>query len=159
MTTVDPLRRLFQLNSFVLERNLAGVTQEESLRHPAEGGNCINWVLGHILTTRNAIHGLLGDEPLWPADRAARYARGSDAIRGAGAGVLPIAELVRDLDTSNARLSAAFERTTDGDLTRPSAESDASVGDMLVTLAFHEAYHAGQLGVLRRVAGKAGAIK
>jgi hypothetical protein len=34
-----------------------------------------------------------------------------------------------------------------------------SIGDALSRLNFHESYHAGQIGLLRRIAGKEGAIK
>jgi hypothetical protein len=33
------------------------------------------------------------------------------------------------------------------------------VRSLLATVAFHQAYHAGQTGTLRRVVGKSGAIK
>ena len=34
-----------------------------------------------------------------------------------------------------------------------------SVGDALARLCYHEGYHNGQIGILRRLAGKEGAIK
>ena len=34
-----------------------------------------------------------------------------------------------------------------------------SLGDALVRLHYHEGYHNGQIGLLRRIAGKEGAIK
>jgi len=38
-------------------------------------------------------------------------------------------------------------------------ELNQSLGSKLAVLQFHEAYHAGQLGLLRRIAGKKGAIQ
>jgi uncharacterized damage-inducible protein DinB len=36
---------------------------------------------------------------------------------------------------------------------------DATVSEKLAFLQFHEAYHAGQIAILRRMAGKPGAIR
>jgi uncharacterized damage-inducible protein DinB len=41
----------------------------------------------------------------------------------------------------------------------PTGNPNETVGTMLATIVQHQAYHSGQLGVLRRVAGKPGAIK
>ncbi len=38
----------FGIRAFVLERNLAGVTNEESLRPPKPCGNTMNWTVGHV---------------------------------------------------------------------------------------------------------------
>ncbi len=42
----------FGFNGYVLEVNTAGVTHEQSLWLPSPGGNCLNWIAGHILVTR-----------------------------------------------------------------------------------------------------------
>ena len=34
------------LTSYVLEKNVAGVSHEESLVNPSPGGSCLNWVVG-----------------------------------------------------------------------------------------------------------------
>lgn len=39
--------------------NLENIAEEESIRWPQREGNCINWVLGHILLYRMAILELL----------------------------------------------------------------------------------------------------
>ena len=41
----------------------------------------------------------------------------------------------------------------------PTGNPDETIGSLLATLAFHEAYHAGQLGILRRITGHTGAMK
>lgn len=33
----------------ILRLNVAGLTHEESLIQPRPGGNCLNWVMGHLL--------------------------------------------------------------------------------------------------------------
>ena len=41
----------------------------------------------------------------------------------------------------------------------PGGNPDETVGSLLAGLVFNEAYHSGQLGVLRRAAGKDGIIR
>ena len=55
----------FSVGSFVLERNLAGVTDDESLQSPNPGGNTMNWIVGHVVRTRNQAIGLLGHQQLF----------------------------------------------------------------------------------------------
>jgi hypothetical protein len=41
----------------------------------------------------------------------------------------------------------------------PSGNPEETVGSLLSTVLFHQAYHAGQLGLLRRISGHEGAIR
>jgi hypothetical protein len=52
----------FGVGVFVLERNLAGVTKEDSLHQPQPGGYTMNWIVGHVVRTRNQALGLLGEK-------------------------------------------------------------------------------------------------
>jgi hypothetical protein len=52
---------------------------------PEPAGNCINWVLGHLVTGRGLVLLLAGAEPCAPTDEeAAGYRRGSAALRESG---------------------------------------------------------------------------
>jgi uncharacterized damage-inducible protein DinB len=41
----------------------------------------------------------------------------------------------------------------------PTGNPDETIGSLLATILFHQAYHSGQTAVLRRLVGKPGAIK
>ena len=43
----------FGISSRVLEKNLDGVSHQESLINPQPGGSCLNWLLGHLTRSRN----------------------------------------------------------------------------------------------------------
>lgn len=150
------LARLFALNHHALHRNLEGVTDEEALHQPVSG-NCLNWVVGHIVASRNGVLKVLGAEPHWPAEQADRYARGSAPVTGPG-GAASFQRIVRAFDESQERIAARLSEVTEADLAKPHAQ-DQSVGEWLSFLHFHEAYHIGQTGLLRRLAGKEGAIR
>jgi len=147
---------LFQYNHYAIGVNARDLTHEESLLGPKPGGNCANWVLGHIVQNRGAILELLGEQPVWNASDGDPYKRGSAPIAG-GATAKPFPEILEALDRSQERLLAGLSRMRDSDL--GSADTKGSRAAKLAGLQFHEAYHAGQLGLLRRIAGKKGAIQ
>lgn len=162
MSTRADVQLLCQFNSFVITKNLDGISQEDSLIAPEGGGSCVNWVAGHILSARNGALRLLGEETIGSEEELAPYKRGASPISADTA--LPIERIVNDLAEAGTRIAAGLERVTEESLAKQTpfevipGGGEMTVGQSLVGLEFHEAYHAGQLGILRRVAGKPGAI-
>ena len=145
----------------VLQTNLQGITQEESLIQPHPGGNCLNWVVGHLVCIYGEILPLLGQEPVMK-DTLKRYARGSAPIQDP-AEALDLQELMKGWEEATKRLDAGLAGLTAEDLDRPSPVSPSdnpkeTMRSILSTVLFHQAYHSGQTGILRRIAGKEGAI-
>ncbi len=159
-TNVDALRMLFGINYEVLKKNLDGITHEESLLQPQGAGNCLNWVLGHIVATRDLALQLLKQEPVWSDEEAANYRRGSAPIQD-GAQAMSLERIFADLGRSQDRLAAGLAQATESHLSAPAPDRSVAetVGDTLFVLHMHDAYHAGQTGLLRRMAGHEGAIK
>lgn len=148
------LTRLFQVNQYAATKNFEGFTHAESLCAPAGGGNSVNWILGHIVASRNRILELLGGNPVLDGERLAVYQRGS---KGLGGKELPFESLVQAFGEAQSRIESALAALPDGRLDElVTAENPA---DNPAFLQFHEAYHIGQLGLLRRIAGKSGAIQ
>lgn len=152
----DALVTAFRFGFMALERNLQGLDEAEALARPPSGGNCGNWLVGHLLVYRDRVHQLLGLPPAWPEGfgDVGPYQRGGD-------GTLPaprtLAELFAAFRASQEAVIPALEALTVEQLAEP-ASRDQSVAGQLGFLAFHEGYHAGQAGLLRRVLGKPGAI-
>jgi uncharacterized damage-inducible protein DinB len=152
------LKKLYETSHYALHVTTEGLTHEESLVQPQPAGNCANWILGHVVASRNIIFRLLQDELVWDAEQAAKYDRGATPLTD-GAGAVPFARILEDLDRSQERLAVRLATLTEDELAAPSGRGDATVGWLLAFLQFHEAYHAGQLGLLRRLLGKDGAIR
>lgn len=150
------LVKLFDYNLRVVELNLEGVTFEESLVQPQGGGNCANWVLGHIVANRNPIMELIGENPVWSEEKAAIYRRGSLPLTDPAIAI-SLESMLSDLRASQEKLRRKLPQMTSEELEKP--QGDGTTYERLTFLQFHEAYHAGQLGLLRRWLGKAGAIK
>jgi hypothetical protein len=139
------LAHQFALNHQVAHANLQDITHAESLVHPSPGGNCLNWVLGHVVATRNLLMDALGEPHVWSDADAEAYHRGAQP------------PLVADRALPLDAILAAFDRSQETVLRRlPEAPEDQLT--MVATLAFHESYHLGHCGLLRRLLGKAGAI-
>jgi uncharacterized damage-inducible protein DinB len=161
---LDIFRRQAGGVSRTVKINLAGITHEESLIQPEPGGNCVNWVLGHLLSIYNQALPLLGQQPVLDEATIKRYARGSDAIIDP-AQARRFEELMAAWDETVKRVDAGLAGLTPEALDRPApqgsgpSEPGDKVRDTLSVLMFHQGYHAGQTGVLRRLVGKAGAIK
>jgi uncharacterized damage-inducible protein DinB len=159
----NELSNLFRISHYAIMVNLEGFTQEQSLFQPPGAGNCVNWILGHIVASRNGALRLLGEEPVLHDAVAERYKRGSPPI-GHERDAAPLDLLVNALNQSQERILGALTRMGQPDLDKPAAApgspaEDTSVGGQLSFLHFHESYHSGQLGLLRRLAGKGGAIR
>ena len=150
------LSKLYGLNMMVIEKNLEGITTEESFVQPQAAGNCVNWVLGHIVATRNQIMELIGENPTLSEVESAPYKRGSKPLTDRST-ALTLEKMFSDLQVSQDKLMAALQGMPSEELEAPFGESTKY--EQLAVLQFHEAYHAGQLGILRRFLGKPGAIK
>jgi hypothetical protein len=152
------LSQMFGFTQRTLKANVEGLSHEDSLVQPPPGGNCANWILGHILFHRNVILDAMGEPRAWTDAGAARYDRGSEAITGEAEGVVRMEVLLELLGTSYDRLVVAIGRVDAERLEQPGPVR-GTLGQWLSFLALHEMYHSGQLGLVRRIAGKEGAIR
>ena len=152
-----------ELASKVLDRNTSDVSNEESLVTPPNGGSCLNQVLGHMTRTRNMALGNMGQKSPYPMVEFDPYDdRTGVPFRRENA--LPFDELRRRYQAMQEPLIRAINgiplEVLAAKPPRPfTGEPNETVGGNLATFVFHECYHVGQTGVLRRVAGKPGVIK
>ncbi len=136
--------------------NLSDISDADSRVEPAGGGNCINWVLGHLVMTRRLVLRLAGAEPASGAELVEIYS-GEEGVVFDRSRARPLEQLVAELDASQERLMAALPGLSPEALAAP--VRNTTVADLLTFLWFHEGYHNGQLGLLRRLVGKPGVIK
>ena len=135
----------------VLRMNVDGFTHEESLIQPSPAGNCLNFVVG-----------MTGQEPVMEPGALDRYARGAPPITDP-AEAIDLATLMDAWDTACERVDAGLAALAPEFLDQhapnsPTNNPDETNRTLLSTVFFHQAYHSGQAGLLRRIAGKKGAI-
>ena len=157
----DTLLGQLALIDYVLSKNVDGISHEESLKTPAEGGNSANWIMGHVVRSRNTALSLVGvpssiddakyevynDEPLTDTSKA-----------------VPFEEIVSSFKAMQPRFIEGLQNLSAEDAAKPAPFSpagnpDETVGSLLAAFVFHETYHIGQTGVLRRTLGKDGVLK
>lgn len=150
----DQLARSLRLNGEVIRRQLDGLTQADSLVRPPYYGNCLNWVLGHLVVNREPVHTMAGLPLPWPSATYDRYRRDSDPITQPEE-ALALERIVADLNASTGALLAWLEAETDAGLAALPEGSTRPVGQQISFALWHEAYHVGQTEILRQVAGRA----
>ena len=157
MTSTD-LFRAFQFTHLTLSRNLDDVTEAESVVVPEGAENSINWLVGHILATRARYIQLLGAEPGWSEEQILLYS--PENRERFAREPMAISQLKSALDDSQRVIEAAlydFEpRLPESTGRKPMFGEVETVLHRLLFLACHEAYHAGQIGLTRRLLGKPG---
>jgi uncharacterized damage-inducible protein DinB len=159
---IDLWRQQTRITRDVVGINVAGLTHQDSLVQPSPAGNRLNWVLGHLLWAYNGILPLLNQEPVMDQESLKRYARGAPPIRD-DSEALDFQNLLNAWTEVVERFEAGLAGITPDLLDRPADsptdDPDETVRTLLTTVMFHQAYHAGQTAVLRRIAGKEGAIR
>lgn len=155
---MDPIKQLradLGRNQWVIDRQVEGLTHDDTLIQPPFRGNCLNWVLGHIVVHRGLmVKALGGEDPVSEALRR-RYGNDSEPVLGAADAQQSLEQLLDEMK----RLREGIEQRLEG---RTAAELDAvidvergtTLGSRLGFLVWHEAYHVGQTELLRQLAGK-----
>lgn len=142
------LKTQFEANFGLILKNLEGISAKESLVFP-QGANAVNWLLGHIVYSRNLVLSLLGKNSVWNDEHFAFYGRYINA------------QEVKDKLLDFNELKAYFEQTQK-ELINGINQLNTSDNELVSKLSFlslHEIYHCGQIGYARRLLGKEGVIK
>lgn len=148
----EDLAYRLEINNNILQRQIEGLTDADLLLQPESRGNCFNWVLGHIVNSRNGILKALGAEVVWDEEKDALYGRESAPITGADDPHLPMVELLEAHRISGERIVQRLESITDEELDVMRNER-TSVWRWVSFLVWHDAYHTGQFEYLRQLSG------
>ncbi len=152
------IRERYRFLNLAFKMNMKGISDADSLLAPS--GSSINWIVGHLLATRNSICKLLNCDPIMTPEQYEPYSRGSDG--GNSDGFMALSDLMKMFKQSQQIILDQLANITDEQLTAPIPTDDEnkpdSLANRLLFFNFHEAYHVGQIGMMRRGIGKEGAI-
>jgi uncharacterized damage-inducible protein DinB len=159
---IELFRGQARATEHVVRLNLADITHQESLSQPPPAGNSLNWVLGHLLFVYQKLLPLLGQEPVIGAAALDPYRRGSPPLSDYSEAV-PWPDLLAAWHEAAGRIDAglaslSLEKLDSPEASFPFNNPEETVRSLLTVVFFHQAYHAGQTGILRRLAEKKGAI-
>ncbi len=159
MTGRELLVQQYEMVYGIIARNTGGLSHEDSLAPAAGGGNTANWILGHLTNVQNAVMQIIGAPPVWQSPDLER-ARFDHPIRGSDDAIdwqTLVERFNASRDACINALNALSEESLGEKMPGPFGEETTRAG-LLATLAIHQTYHAGQLGMARRAAGKKAAI-
>jgi len=158
MNAKDAIKTQYVLAFRTTAMNTEGMSHEDSIRQPVPAGNCANWILGHLTDVQNEVMKLLGLEPAWDSEALQRTA---DPITNE-AEAIDWDAMRRAFLAAEEPCAAAIDALPPEKLDEPGYPNplggEMTFGELLNFLGFHQCYHAGQLGLTRRVAGLDGAI-
>ena len=132
----------------VVGLNTGEVSHEDSLTSAPNNGNSPNWVIGHMIVIRDKMRSALGLEAIADEKMLNTYDRGKQNV------TKETAYKLEDLLEMYNRGSDEMIQRLEGD-----EVTDKEAIDTMTVLLFHESYHAGQLGLFRRIMGKEPKIK
>jgi hypothetical protein len=143
----------FAGNVRLIRRQTSGLGHADSLLQPPLPGNCLNWVLGHIVYTRMDMLQHLGALQFQPVDALARYAADTTPVLDDAADVVPLDRLLADLDGNQGDIAAYVDGLSEAALDQdvPFGERTLSREALLRFFLFHDTYHAGGLDWLRQL--------
>ena len=140
--------------AFVVNAQLDGLSHDDCLLQLPFRGNCANWVLGHIISSRSSMIKQITGKHYWENDVDALYKFGSEPITE-GEHAIHLDQLMEHLKSSAEALKSAIEGATQEQLEAIwNEERQSTVLDFLLFMTWHEGYHAGQFEYLRQLAGK-----
>lgn len=159
----EMLRMQLEVTYGIFQINTDEITHEDSLHQPSESGNCMNWIAGHLVATYDSVLPTLGEEPVWDQERKDLYKRGSDPMPATHQAI-EFDEIRQAFTAAHQCLMRGLDHLDEARLAEPAPFSpgnnpDETLGTLLHLIAFHQAYHVGQLGLGRRLVGKAGGVK
>jgi uncharacterized damage-inducible protein DinB len=163
----DMLALGFETAQMTVAANLAGLSHEESLKQPQEAGNCVNWLAGHLLTSRDGLKQILGigGHPSLNEVEAKAYKQGSSPLRER-ATAIQLDRLAQELQGASAAIVSKIRSMPEPQLDTlldpkmfPVPVDQPVLANLLTLFLFHEAYHSGQIGLGRRLLGKSSGMK
>ena len=147
------LTESFQTTYWLIGKFAAGLTLEDSIAQPPFKANTFNWVLGHILVSRDRALSLLDQAPLLDPAETNLYETGSIPVNVETA--VSLSRLLQILDASQTALVGGLQAVSSEALAEQNDDArKQSSGDRLAGLHWHETYHVGQLEILRQVSGE-----
>jgi hypothetical protein len=154
--SLEHLTRGFRFNEKVLGGVTSGLEGEDWLRRACPEASHAYWVLGHIaISRRSLLRGLGKDLPQEPWEST--FARGSKPCRELTVAPSLLAE---DFNSSGRLLQewlgSLDEKEASSPYVRKLPDGAQTKEEAVRFYLWHESYHLGQLGILRKVCGKPG---
>lgn len=154
---LEALGQRFLFNSMMLQNITADFAESDWQFQPQSGGNTAHWLIGHIALYRRMIRRKTGEdfaEEAWEKlflPRLEHY----PADQFPQAGYL-LDDFMQSRNQIVERFTALSDEEADADWGKEFPDGGKSIKGGCYFLHFHESYHIGQIGYIRRLIGKTG---
>jgi hypothetical protein len=150
-----PIIALYGLSNSILGTGVGDLSDENAKARSRGGaGPSIAWTIGHLCHYKIKVLELLGQSRENPFSATFEHAAATD-----GAGYPPLTDLAASFSALNGELCTALASSADRlEAAMPGGgpHDEKRIIDTVVFLAWHEAYHIGVIGAIRREQGRKG---
>lgn len=153
---LTPIAHLYAVNDRMIDR-CVGDFLPSDWQFRDSAGHDARWIMGHVALYRQRLVKLMGAPPI-ASDLELHFGSGSrpEAVPASVQG----GELLRAFHEAHQAMADRWEAQTEVDVAKPLGRTLRDGGDTIGAglrfLQWHETYHLGQLGILRRLMGKPG---
>jgi len=153
MNTAQDLIQDYEFTAMLVHRFVDGLSQNESLIQLPFEVNCLNWVLGHIVTNRSHALEAVGVKHDWQENVRKLYQTGTENIKP-NEESMSVEVLLKHLDESVELLKAALGDVSEEYLSErfTNYRGEKTREAHLSGFHWHETYHIGQLEIFRALA-------
>ena len=140
----------YELHNRLIHRFAGDISHEESILQLPFEHNCMNWILGHIVTNRSHVLETVGAAHAWQEEIRALYHQDTPPVTSESPSV-PFENLVTYLDESIELLKVALENVSEDYFEEPhnNYRGEKTRYAHVTSFHWHEAFHVGQLEILR----------
>lgn len=145
-----PIAMIFGINDDLVSRALNGLSESELWHRPTSRNNPMLWLAGHVTETRVKLLQILGEtfDTTW-GELFDRNATLQEPARYPS-----VEEIKRVMDEVKGKLYARLEALNEEQLAQPAKGPGAkTLADQVAGFAFHDSYHVGQMGYVRKALG------
>ena len=144
---------IFKANTAIVNKAIGNIGNDDWFRAPGDDSNHLLWLMGHIVVHRGRALNILGGN--WETSWSPLFARGAERMADAK---YPSAEEIQAAWTQvSEQLTAALRDPAAEKLTQEAPKGppsfDGKISGNVAFLAFHDAYHVGQVSFLRKWLG------
>lgn len=148
-TMIEPLVAQFGMQGRFFSGAIDGITEEDALHSAGDSTNHIAWLAGHLLSCRYMLGGIIGMNAEEPYTELFGNLKGIDR----SASYPTLDKIENYWSVFGAKFIEKLSGVTDEDLKGQAPMGDGKLIDLVTFFAYHEGYHIGQIGLLRKHLG------
>ena len=140
----------YKFHNRIMHRFIDGITHEESVYQLPFEHNCMNWILGHIVTNRSHVLETVGAAHEWREDVRALYHQDTQSVTPESPSI-KFKTLIAYLDESVELLEVALKDVSEAWLeeNHTNYRGEKTRYAHVTSFHWHESFHLGQLEILK----------